>query len=57
MLGEEKLKDEEGRIIDGIIDGVIEKVMADPKLLEKAEEYQKKYGTMSEADLIRQFTI
>lgn len=40
-----------------IIDGIIEKVMTDPNLLKKAEEYQKKYGTMTEKDLRRAFTI
>lgn len=44
-----KNKDEEGKIIDGII----EKVMNDPNLLKKAEEYQKKYGTPSEEDLMK----
>lgn len=39
------------------LDKKIEEVMNDPDLPEKVEEYQKKYGTISEEDLRKRFTI
>ncbi len=37
------------------IDKIIEEVMNDPELPKKVEEYQKKYGTLSEEDMLKRF--
>jgi len=34
-----------------------EKFDEDPNMLKKAEEYRKKYGTLTESDLMKTFTI
>jgi len=39
------------------LDKKMKEVMNDPDLPKKVEEYQKKYGTLSEEDLRKQFTI
>ena len=39
------------------IDKIIEEIMNDPELPKKVEEYQRKYGTLTEEDLRKQFTI
>jgi|GEM_PF-1918853 len=36
---------------------LLQDLLKDPELAEKAEEYQRKYGTMTAEELQKQFTI
>jgi len=39
------------------LDEKMKEVMNDPELPKMVEEYQKKYGTISEEDMLKRFTI
>jgi len=55
MSDEEKLGSFEKKAEE--IAGKMRSLMNDPDLRKKVEEYQNKYGTMTEDDLRKRFTI
>jgi hypothetical protein len=60
MIAHTKMKDEmtdkEDRDLRVFL-GILKEVANDPHLREKMEEDQRKYGTLTEEELRRQFTI
>lgn len=39
------------------IEKIMEELLNDPEFREEMEEYQKKYGTLTQEDLSKEFTI